>query len=102
MAWPAAPLTRLSGAENPTARPGAPACTEIRQSFVPTTSDSRGGPPSITRTKGEPAEKARRAPASSPRGALVFTEVAERAPRLPARVPGQEVKAAAPPTRTSR
>src|SRR5439155_11816225 len=54
-AWPAAPFTRLSRAEKTTIRPGAAACTEIRQSLVPTTSESRGGPSSITRTNGEPS-----------------------------------------------
>src|SRR6266545_2224610 len=55
IAWPAAPFTRLSRAEKTTTRPDAPAWTEIRQSFVPTTSESRGGAPSTTRTKGEPS-----------------------------------------------
>src|SRR6266446_3483357 len=55
MAWPAAPFTRLSRAEKTTVRPGAPAWTEIRQSLVPTTSESRGGVPSTTCTKGEPS-----------------------------------------------
>ena len=41
MAWPAAPFTRLSRAEKTTARPGAAAWTEIRQSFV---SDHVGEP----------------------------------------------------------
>ena len=54
IAWPAAPFTRLSSAENTTARPGAAACSEMRQSFVSTTSLRRGGA-STTCTKGEPA-----------------------------------------------
>src|SRR5207249_4690545 len=53
-AWPAAPFTRLSSAEKTTARPGAAAWTDIRQSLVPTTSERRGGALS-TFTNGEPA-----------------------------------------------
>src|SRR5262249_37887595 len=55
IACPAAPLTRLSGAEKRTTRPGAAAWTEIQQSLVNTTSESRGGPASSTRTKAAPA-----------------------------------------------
>ena len=55
MAWPAAPFTRLSIAEKTTARPRAAAWTEMRQSFVWTTSDSRGGAPSTTWTKALPS-----------------------------------------------
>src|SRR4030095_12575128 len=54
MAWPAAPFTRLSSAANTTARPGAAACTDIRQRLVGATSDRRGGR-STTRTNGSPA-----------------------------------------------
>ena len=53
-------------------RPGAAAWTDMRQSLVPTTSDSRGGAPT-TFTKGEPEYARSSAPDRSASEARVFT-----------------------------
>ena len=98
MAWPAAPFTRLSSAEKTTTRPGAASCTDMRQSFVRSTSDRRGGFGDDAHERRARVERGeRRAQISAAGRRVLARRSTDRIPRFTGSRCGQKVSAIAAP-----